>query len=202
MSPGEFDGLNLVNRLTTPEELDRARSAFRRVFAKATDVDPFADHVTSRLLLYRIDYTGLEREQFDAIASASRAEGIHRAYLVGLPGEYNPTWEATWGHFMIDLVSYVEYNAAWEFGPMVEHFLFAEDGSWGVATSHGEYALVGGSSSFIASVREALVYDEQEGVEQLVSDFRAMLEGGSSAAWVGIMLAHVFGPAARARWDR
>jgi hypothetical protein len=75
----------------------------------------------------------------------------------------------------------------------LEHFLFAPRGEWGVVTSHGQHAVVGGTQGFIGDVRARLRYDEAATVRAFVADWTEMAEAGATVDWVPVLLDHVLG---------
>jgi hypothetical protein len=177
--------------LATPVELERAEAAFHRAYANAGSTTPFRDALSARLLLYPIDYTLLDRHQFESLADAARASDATSAYLAGFGGEA-AGWPGTYGHCIADLTSYDEYRNANPVYPL-EHFLYAPSGAWGLVTFHGEYALVAGSDRFIADLARRLEYDETRAVNAFVRDWRAAGEAGASTEWAVPLLDHVLG---------
>lgn len=177
--------------LTTPEQFQEAESAFREVFAKVDYTEPFNSRVASRLLLYPTDYTILDPGQFQAVAAASLRLGIQDAYLVGFSGK-DADWGVTYGHRLVDLRNYEDYSS-FEDASNLEHFLFAPTGEWGLVTSDGAYALIGGTETFVADIRDQLAYEPEETVRRFVSDWRDAEKEGASVEWVPTLLDHVFG---------
>lgn len=188
-----------MQRLRTYDEFQRAEVAFRTAFRKATPTDPFSPRLSSRLLLYPIDYTVLESAQFDALATASARIGMSRAYFAGYGGE-GGDWGKTHSHGLVDLHRYEDYRHGNGSAPL-EHFLFAPQGEWGLVTSDGEYALVGGAPDFVADLRECLNYDAEETLRAFISDWREIGLASGSVEWVPTLLRHVFGAEeASRRW--
>jgi hypothetical protein len=179
--------------LTTVHELELADAAFQQVFGKASDVDPFDPRIVARLLLYPIDYTSLDRTQFEAVATAAAQIGETTAYWAGFGGE-EAGWGGTYDHRIVDLGDHDGYEMKDGRHPFLEHFLYSPGGEWGVVTSRGSaFALVGGSEEFIATVRGRLAYDEERVVREFVSDWRELETGGASVDWVPVLLDHVLG---------
>lgn len=134
----------------------------------------------------------LNRSQFDAVAAASLRLGVPNAYFVGFGGE-DAGWGGTHGHSLVDLGSYDDYRLA-EGASALEHFLFAPGGEWGLVTSDGEYALVGGQPTFIADLRDRLSYDQEAVIRSFVSEWREAGQAGASIEWVPPLLDQVLGP--------
>lgn len=178
--------------ITTPEVLERVESAFRQVFRQPNYTAPFGSELKARLLLYPIDYTILDKDQHGAVAAAARRSGASDAYFAGYGGE-DRGWGGTYSHGVVSLSSYDDYRRANAVGTL-EHFLFGSDGAWGVVTSDGEYALVGGDRPFIDAVTTALAYDQEATVRAFVADWREAEEAGASVEWVPRLLEHVLGP--------
>lgn len=172
-------------------ELQQAEAAFRRAFAKASYTDPFGTSVRSRLLLYPIAYTILNPEQYAALGAASGAS-CRRAYFAAFGGEERG-WGGTYAHRLVDLSSYDEYVGANPAGTL-EHFLYGIGGDWGLVTSDGEYALLGGNEAFVASFADALGYDQDLALKTFIYDWREAEQAGASVGWVPILLDHVLGP--------
>lgn len=177
--------------LSTPDQLQQAEAAFRRVFANANYTEPFVPTIAARLLLYPIDYTVLDRAQFQAISEAVRETGASEAYLAGFGGE-EAGWGGTYGHRLGFLNDYDDYRLV-DGVVRLEHFMFGRDGEWGVVTSDGEYALIGGGPQFAATVRDRLGYDEDAVVRSFVAEWRAAGQAGASVGWVPQLLGHVLG---------
>jgi len=190
-----------MRKLSSADELQQAESAFRAVFARVSNADPFQPRLGARLLLYPIDNTLLDA-QFEAVATASIHAGVERPYFAGYGGE-EAGWGGTYGHRLVDVRSYDDYRYDDDGFLIIEHFLFAPRGEWGLVTSHGEYAIVAGTETFIDDLRSALGYDEVRALGDLVSDWREIGHGGGSVEWVPRLLNHVLGAGKGPRlWER
>jgi hypothetical protein len=179
--------------LDTPDELQQAESAFARVFRKAESTEPFQPGIGSRLLLYPVDFVTLDEPYFKAVAKASITIGVETAYLAAYihPGG---TWGDTYGHRLLELRSYEEYRSRPNDDAVIlEHFLFAPTAEWGLVTSDGQYAVLGGSVEFVRSVRDTLAYDQEHVVRAFVSDWEEMARIGATVDWVPNLLRHVLG---------
>jgi hypothetical protein len=176
-------------RLVTFEDFQWAEAAFCRLFARASDVAPFADDVDGRLLLCPTRCLRLAPRQFEAVAAASTALGVIRAYSAGWDGDEG-AWGTTSGHRHVDLGSYESYVADLPPGA-VGGFLFAPRGEWGVVTSALDYALVGGPARFVAAIRRRLEYDEDSALERFVAEWRELAEVGAAIDWLPRLLDHV-----------
>jgi hypothetical protein len=190
-----------MKRFKELHDLEHAEAAFRNVFAQASYTTPFRNEIGARLLIYPIDYTMLDSSQFAAVARAAARAGDNSAHLAGFGGEESG-WGGTYGHRVVDLGSYSDYKA-FASAAIVEHFLFSPEGRWGLVTSDGEYALVGGAESFIDNLRGLLQYNELDTTSLFVSDWREIAKTGADAAWVHDVLEHVFGHArAQELWPK
>lgn len=176
-------------RLVTFEDFQWAEAAFRRLFARACDVSPFADEVGARLLLCPTRCLRLAPRQFEAVAAASAELGVVRAYSAGWSGEEGG-WGATCGHRHVDLGGYESYVADLPAGA-VGGFLFAPRGEWGVVTSALDYAVVGGPPRFVAAIRRTLEYDELAALERFVAEWQELAEVGAAIEWLPRLLDHV-----------
>jgi uncharacterized heparinase superfamily protein len=76
---------------------------------------------------------------------------------------------------------------------MLEHFLYDVAGEWAVATSDGEYALVGARDEFVKQLKQAFDYNAAETVRTFVSDWTRMGQAGADVSWLPTLLHHVFG---------
>jgi hypothetical protein len=176
-------------RLVTFEDFQWAEAAFQRVFARATDVAPFADDVEGRLLLCPTRCLRLAPRHFEAVAVASADLGVIRAYSAGWLGDEGG-WGMTAGHRHVDMGSYESYVADLAPGS-VGGFLFAPRGEWGVATSALDYALVGGPGRFVEGVRRRLEYDEESALARFVAEWQELAEVGAAIDWLPRLLDHV-----------
>jgi hypothetical protein len=176
-------------RLVTCEDFQWAEAAFRRLFARACDVSPFADEVAARLLLCPTRCLRLAPRQFEAVAAASADLGVVRAYSAGWSGEEG-AWGTTSGHRHVDLGSYESYVADLPAGA-VGGLLFAPRGEWGVVTSALDYALVGGPPPFVAAIRRTLEYDEPAALERFVAEWQELADVGATIDWLPRLLDHV-----------
>ena len=183
--------VKFMRRLTEPDDLERAEFAFRTVFGNTSYTMPFSRNVRVRFLIYPIDYTLLDTSQFAAVAAAASQAGDGFAYLAGFGGD-EAGWGGTYGHRLVDLDSYADYKP--ETGAdNLEHFLFSPEGKWGLVTSDGQYAVVGGDERFIAVLRAHSPQDEDQMVRAFVRDWREVEQSGGSVAWMPELLEHIFG---------
>lgn len=175
----------------TSGELQKAQLQFQNVFARVSSTRPFHERMSGRLLLYPIDYVFLDRAQFAALSAVSIHAGVHTAYFAGFGGE-GTGWAGTSGHRLVRLGDYEDYSST-AGDTDVEHFLFAAGGEWGVVTSDGEYAVVGGSEQMVSHLREALRYDQESVLQSFIRNSREMAAAGGATAWVPLLLQHVMG---------
>jgi hypothetical protein len=190
-----------METLTTPEELGRAEAAGRQVFQSfdGWSPQPFRDTIEARLLIYPIDYTMLEAEQFAALAAAAATVGDLTAYVVPY-GARESGWEGTYDHSLLTLDDYLDYKPPDTL--IIEHLLYSPRGAWGVVTSHGEYAAVGGAQGFVDTLRRHLPQREDEAVEMLVREWREIGRSGGNVSWLRPLIAHLYGEDRAARvWD-
>src|SRR4051812_18446945 len=109
--------------LDDPRTLQSARSAFERVFDPRWDVAPFRPQLPDRVLMYPVDYTMLEPEQFGAVAAAvDAATSEDEAFLAAL-GEPGSGWGGTYDHAVVALGDYASYKPPDTL--VLEHTLFS-----------------------------------------------------------------------------
>jgi hypothetical protein len=186
-------------RLITPEEFQDMESSFRSVFSQGDPAEPFVAEITGRLLLSPIDYTLLDRIQFEAVAAASLSRGIESAFHAEF-GRDDVRWGKTYNHRTVDLQDYADYRGV-DDALSVEHFLFSPTGGWGVVTSDGEYAVIGGDTSFVDDVRRRLGYEDEIVLNAFVTKWRELEQAGAVVHWVPKLLDHVLGRGeGRRRW--
>ena len=178
--------------LETAEELRRAEAAGREVFRSFDDgtSQPFRKSIEARLLVYPIDYTMLEPEQFGALAAAAATVGDRTAYLAGY-GDPEAGWHGTYDHRVVALDDFLDYKPKGQL--ILEHMLYSPQGAWGVATSHGDYAVAGGRQSFVDALRRHLPQRENEAVEAFVRDWREIGRGGGHVDWLRPLIEHLYG---------
>jgi len=182
-----------MRTLETPEELRCAEAAGSQVF-RSFDVhgsQPFRESMVARLLVYPIDYTMLESDQFGALAAAAAAVGDRTAYLAAY-GDPEAGWQGTYDRRLVALDDFLDYKPH---GTLIlEHVLYSPQGVWGLATSDGNYAVAGGSQTFVDTLRRHLSWREDEALRAFVRDSR---EIGRDAAyvesWLRPLLEHVYG---------
>jgi hypothetical protein len=190
-----------MRTLETHEQLRRAEAAGREVF-RSFDVGtshPFRDSIEARLLVYPIDYTMLAPEQFGAVAAAAAIVGDKTAYFAAY-GNPEADWRGTSEHGVVALGDFLDYKPERN-ALILEHLLYSPQGAWGLATSDGEYAVVGGSHDFVDTLRHHLPQREDEAVKAFVRDWTE-IGRGDGAGWLRPLIEHVYGEARAARmWD-
>ena len=142
------------------------------------------------MLLYPIDYTMLEPEQFGALAAAAAAAGDRTAYLAAY-GDAEAGWGGTYGHALVSLDDFLDYKPQRD-TLILEHMLYSPQGTWGLATSDGEYAVVGGPHVVIDALRCNLPQREDEAVKAMARDSREV-DRDTDPAWLRSLLAHIYG---------
>lgn len=183
-----------MRTLNTPEELLRAEGAAREVFQSfdAGTSQPFRASIEARLLVYPIDYTMLTPEQFGALTVAAAAVGDATAYLAAF-GPPDAGWQGIHEHCLVALDDFLEYRSKPD-ALILEHLLYSPRGTWGLVTSDGEYAAVGGSQSFVDTLRRHLPEQETEAVKALIRDSReAGRDDDHVERWLRPLVGHVYG---------
>ncbi|MEJ7567735.1 MAG: hypothetical protein WKF41_05660 [Gaiellaceae bacterium] len=143
------------------------------------------------MLIYPISYTMLGREQFGAVAEAAASVGDATAYLVPY-GSLEADWAGTYDHRLVAL-EYTDYEL--EGTLVLEHLLYSPEGKWGVVTSHGDFALVGGTQTVIDAVRGGITADEELMTRAFVRDWRDIGRRGGEIGWLLPLLVHLYGEA-------
>lgn len=170
------------------------REPATRVFrAIGTGVrQPFHEAISDRMLIYPIDYTMLTPDQFGAVAAGAEVVGDTYAYVVSY-GTLEAGWAGTYDHRLVGLNDYRTYRPR---GAVVlEHLLYSPSGSWGVITSDGGEAVVGGPWAFIDRVRSNLPESEELMATAFVRDQKAVGHGGGNIEWLRPLLRHLYGDA-------
>lgn len=183
-----------MRTLETPEELRRAEAAGSEVFRAfdARTSQPFRESIEARLLVYPIDYTMLEPEQFGALAAAAATVGDRTAYLAAC-GSPEAGWRGTYEHCLVALDDFLDYKPKRD-ALVLEHLLYSPQGAWGLATSDGEYAVAGGPQSFVDTLRRHLPQREDEAVKALVRDSMEVgRDGDYVESWLRPLIEHVYG---------
>jgi hypothetical protein len=180
-----------MQELKTRDELHAAEVAAKRAFAsigrKATE--PFAAELPERTLIYPIDYTMLGRPEFDALAEAAAAEGDETAYVVPY-GTLEADWAGTYDHGLITL-DFADYNPGDRL--ILEHLIYSPDGKWAAVTFHGDFAVAGGSRSFIERLRARLSDNEKSMTTAFLRDWEDVGRAGANIDWLHPLLVHLFG---------
>lgn len=180
-----------MKRLTTSDEFRSAEAAARRVFRSFDASRPFRERMEARMLLYPINYTMLTVEQFRALAEAATAVGDDTAYVVPY-AVADASWESTYDHGVVELHAFSDYSP--EGTLILEHLLYSPQGRWGLVTSDGGDALLGGSQAFIEAVGEALPEGEEARmVKTFVRDSQYLGRSGGDIDWLHPVLAHLYG---------
>jgi hypothetical protein len=165
---------------------------FEQIGLRATQ--PFSDRLPVRTLIYPIDYTMLSGAQFEALAGAAALEGDEEVYVIPY-GSLEGGWGGTYDHRVIRL-EFDDYRPDEEL--ILEHLIYPSEASWGVVTSHGDFAVAGGSKQFIHRLREELGSDESAMAISFLRDSEEIGKSGVNVDWVHRLVAHIFGDA-RAR---
>jgi hypothetical protein len=180
-----------MKALETPEELREAEAAAMGVFKSIglRTTEPFNEKIETRILIYPIVYTMLGREHFGAVADAAAAVGDAVAYLAPY-GDLEAGWRGTYDHRLVQLDDFSEYKPSDAL--ILEHLLYSPKGAWGVMTSHGDFALAGGSPTFVETLRGHL--PEQEATARaFVRDWKDLGRGGGNIEWLRPLLVHLYG---------
>jgi hypothetical protein len=176
-------------RLTTLEEFVGAEAAFSSVFACASDIEPFQASVEARLLLSPTRGFGLSEKHFAAVAAGAAASGVHRAFFAGWSGD-DGAWGATHGHRHVDLGSYGSYLAGADCSS-IGQFLFAPRGEWGIVASALDYALIGGSATFVDEIAARLDYDADAELERFLVTWHELADVGACVDWLTPLVNHL-----------
>ena len=112
------------------------------------------------------------------------------AYLAAY-GSPEAGWQGTYDHALVTLDDFLDYKPP---GTLIlEHLLYSPHGAWGVATTDAEYAVAGGSRSFVDTLRRQLPQREDEAVRALVRDWREIDYGDADVSWLRPLIEHVYG---------
>jgi hypothetical protein len=190
-----------VDRLLSPDDVRSAEKAATRVYQSiGTGVsEPFRAQLGARMLIYPTDYTMLTSEQFQALSAGAALMGDTSAYVVPY-GTLDAGWAGTYDHRLIDLGNYGDYRPP---GALVlEHLLYSPTGRWGIVTSDGGEAIVGGSDAFVEEIRSQVGDAEEDMAMAFVRDQRAVGQGGGNIEWLRPLLRHIYGDVGSKRlWD-
>jgi hypothetical protein len=152
----------VYRRLTTQVEKQESERAFHIVFQSFDPSDtPFRDTVKNREILFPSDYF-LSAQQFEAIMHCASNVGDKAAYITLIEG-----WKKGFSflqserHGVVNTSVY-DYNftLADFIPPLMETAFYSQSGSWGVITSHLNYAVVGGTEDFFSCLGREIDLDD------------------------------------------
>jgi len=159
--------------------------------------DPFSTNITERVILYRCE-TYLETPLLDALIAGASILGDTGCYLTQTWRNNNEV-----GHCYIPLSElrsgfdsfdeHIEVLLGTQLGS--EYVLYSPQGKWGFMLSHEHHGMLGGTSEFMACVRQ-LVPDLDKQVYDFLDTlgyYKFMMPNHVTLNWLPGLLSHVYG---------
>lgn len=163
---------------------DTLRQCWREVFVSNNPFSyPFGEDVEACVAMYPTSGYALGEEQYDAVVRAAQTVGGTTFYLsvVERAGDFLDHDE----HWLCTLPSYQAYNSL---PVVIENALYSTEGGWGILLSHEQHAVVGGSQTFVDSVKEAYPRWRSD-IYELVQTWK----DNPNRGWLGNLLPHLDG---------
>ena len=178
--------------LASPDEIEDALRARKAVFrGLSPERSIFTSRIFSRAILYPCAHR-LSATQFSALSAALRVAGESEYYMSYVPvvqtddESFHQYWRLPRGDFSA-------YEVATR-APL-EMALYSVKEEWGILTTDAEFAVVGGSESFIRALFTELPDDSATQARRFVEDWCENARLGSwRTDWVESMLPDIVGP--------
>jgi hypothetical protein len=176
----------------------QAEPILRQIFTNDHPIEnPFSVNIPERLIVSPWDY--VETELIEAVITAASNSGDGNCYLTNL-GRY----EGEANHCYMSLAELHGENAYLSYGTVVDgvsldifywtdYIIYSDRGTWGIMTSHEDFAVIGGSSEFIYKLHE-LVPDLDRQVYPFLEKFKSLsVMLHCDFDWISKLLTHIYG---------
>lgn len=168
----------------------RATPVLRQVFASLDPFGtPFSEHVTERAVLYPIDAT-LENEEDYLGALGSAADAVEDPDIFVTSTEL--TYPSGRGYETWFVPKLLRDSLRTLPLPALETAYYGSRGTWGLLVSHEFHAVVGGSKDFVDGFFSQLTRTEAQMQHDLVQEWqRNRVRFGSDTEWLETLFVHV-----------